>query len=102
MSDYTKVGQKKDFPLNMTKGVKVGELEVCIAHTNGGFYAFENQCTHAASLLSDSDIEDGEISCPLHGARFNVTTGEAITLPAVEPLKTYEVKVEGDEVLVKV
>ena len=100
MSGFVKVGLKKDFPENRTTAVKAGDLNLCIARWEAGFYAFDEFCTHAAATLADSNIEEGNISCPLHGAKFSVTTGAALTLPAVEPVKMYDVKVEGEDVLV--
>src|ERR1051325_6534997 len=102
MSGLIKVGVKKDFPENRTTAVKAEGLDLCVARWSGGFYAFDEYCTHAAATLADADIEEGVITCPLHGAKFSVTTGAALTLPAVEPVKMYEVKTEGDEVFIKI
>jgi len=102
MSEFVRVGSKNDFPENRTTQVKVGETEICIAHTASGFTAFPDSCTHAQSALSGSPIEDGIVTCPLHGAKFDVTTGQAKSFPATEPVKMIEVKLEGENVLVKV
>ncbi len=102
MSSFVKVGLQKDFPQNRTTAVQAGDLNLCVARWEGGFYAFDEYCTHAAATLADSTIEEGIISCPLHGAKFSVTTGAALTLPAVEPVKMYDVKVEGEDVLVQI
>lgn len=102
MSEFIKAGTKQDFKDLMGNGVQLNGKNICIARAGDSFYAFDNRCTHAESLLSGGDIEDGEISCPLHGARFAIKTGEAMTLPAVQPVQTYEVKLQGDEVWVKI
>lgn len=96
-----KVGQKKDFKDVYATGIEVEGKSICIARVGDLFYAFDNRCTHAESELSGGDIEDNELACPLHGARFDVRTGAAMTLPAVKPVKTYKVHVEGDNVLVE-
>ena len=57
-------------------------------------------CTHATGLLADGWVEDGEIECPLHQARFDIRTGKALCEPATEDLRTYPVKVEGGDVLI--
>jgi len=102
MSDFVPVGKKTDFPVNQTRGVIVNGVDVAIANCNGKFTAFDNSCTHAHAQLSDCDIEEGcEVACPLHGARFSVETGAVLALPASRPLRMHEVKLEGDEVLVK-
>jgi 3-phenylpropionate/trans-cinnamate dioxygenase ferredoxin subunit len=102
MGDFVPVGKKSDFKNLCTTGVKVGEKDLIIANIDGKLTALDGWCTHAAAPLAECDIEENEISCPLHGARFDVTSGAAKTLPAVEPLKTYDVKIDGDTVLVKV
>src|SRR5258707_1187664 len=101
MSDFVLVGKKKDFPEGRTTAVKIGEKEICVAHAVGNFYAFDDSCTHAAAPLSGSDIEEGVVTCPLHGAAFSVSTGEVKRFPAVEPLKMYDVKIEGDDVFIQ-
>lgn len=101
MSDFIRIGKTKDFSETVGTGVQVNGRRVCIVRQGDKCFAFDDRCTHAESLLSGGDVEDGEISCPLHGARFAVASGEAMTLPAVKPVQTHEVKVQGDEVFVK-
>ena len=64
-------------------------------------FAIEDRCSHDDGPLAEGDIEGCEIICPRHGARFDVQTGEALSMPAVEDVATYAVKVEGDEVFVE-
>jgi nitrite reductase/ring-hydroxylating ferredoxin subunit len=65
-------------------------------------FAISDICTHEYAHLTDGDFEcdDLEVECPLHGSRFNVQTGEVRILPATKPVNTYQVKIEGDVVLV--
>ncbi len=103
MSDFVNVGPEANFPPNETTGVKVNGADICVANCGGKLTAFDDSCTHAHALLSGSDIEEGcEVACPLHGARFNVLTGQALTLPAVRPLRMHEIKVEGGNVFIKI
>jgi 3-phenylpropionate/trans-cinnamate dioxygenase ferredoxin subunit len=103
MSEFVKVGTKADFKDGTLTGVQVNGLAVCVAHAAGGFYAFADRCTHAEAMLSRGDLEDGEeVVCPLHGARFSIKTGAALTPPAVKPVKTFAVKVEGENVFVEI
>jgi 3-phenylpropionate/trans-cinnamate dioxygenase ferredoxin subunit len=97
---HIKVGSVTDFPENRTTAVKVNGQTYCVARWSGGFYAFDESCTHAQATLADADIEDGTISCPLHGAKFSVTTGKALTLPAVKAVNMHEVRVEGTDVFI--
>ncbi len=99
---FVSVGPITNFPENRTTGVKANGKPLVVARWSGGFYAFDESCTHAHATLADAEIEDGEISCPLHGAKFSVTTGKALTLPAVEPVKMYNVKIEGQNVVVEI
>jgi 3-phenylpropionate/trans-cinnamate dioxygenase ferredoxin component len=68
---------------------------------DGEVFATHNVCTHQFALLSDGYLEDGCIECPLHQGKFDVRTGAAMCAPVTEPLKTYRVHVEGDDVLVE-
>jgi len=67
------------------------------------FYATTDICSHAYAELSEGylDIDDCTIECPLHGSRFDIATGAVLTLPAYEPIATYPVRVEGEDVLVE-
>ena len=73
---------------------------VLIANVEGVFHACDDICSHAYASLSEGDINGAEVECPLHGAVFNITTGEALTPPAEAPIKVYQVQVEGDDILV--
>ncbi len=64
----------------------------------GSIYAIEDVCTHDGGELDQGELEGERIMCPRHGAYFDVTTGAALTLPAITPVRTYRVRVEGDEI----
>jgi 3-phenylpropionate/trans-cinnamate dioxygenase ferredoxin subunit len=84
-------------------GVKVVRLDdqpIAIFHLDGGYYAMDDLCTHDGGPLADGQLKGEVIECPRHGARFNVKTGDVLCLPAISPVATYEVKVEGDEIKV--
>ena len=81
-------------------GVEVEGKQLAVHHTEGEYFVTDNICTHQFALLSDGFIEDGCVECPLHQAMFDLRTGEPKSAPATEPVKVYEVKVEGDEILV--
>ncbi len=66
------------------------------------FYATDDTCTHAEASLSDGYIDCDVVECPFHSARFCIRTGQALSLPASEPLKRYPVKVEDGLVFVDV
>jgi len=76
-------------------------LEIGVYRVADAYYAVSNTCPHAEASMVAGLVEDHEIECPLHGARFDLRTGAVIRPPATRGLKTYEVKVEGDRVWVK-
>ncbi len=98
MSDFQTVAQVGDVPENGLIGLVVGDRPIVLINRGGTFYALEDRCSHEEFPLSSGDIASGEITCVLHGARFDIETGAPRALPAVMPVKTYEVRVEGDDV----
>jgi 3-phenylpropionate/trans-cinnamate dioxygenase ferredoxin subunit len=64
----------------------------------GGIYAVGNRCSHANGPLADGLVEDGAVTCPYHGSRFDLATGEPLCGPASRPLARFEVAVEGEQV----
>lgn len=81
--------------------VEVGDYEVSIIRVGDDLYAIADRCSHAEASLSEGELIDNEIECPRHGALFDVTTGEALTLPATKPVDTYDVViVDGEASLV--
>jgi 3-phenylpropionate/trans-cinnamate dioxygenase ferredoxin subunit len=82
--------------------VMVGRKEIALYNLGGEYFATDDICSHAYASMSDGYIENGQVECPLHGACFEIRTGKALTAPATIDLATYEVKVEGDKILVGV
>ena len=81
--------------------VEIDDHLVVLVHCEGKFYAIDDVCTHDCGPLGEGTLEGCTIACPRHGAKFDVRTGAALTMPATKPTGTHEVKVEGDQVLVK-
>ena len=75
---------------------------ICVARVGDEVFAIDDTCSHADASLSEGDITDFKIECWLHGAEFDLRTGEALTPPAVAPVKTYTVNVDGDSVTVEI
>lgn len=69
--------------------VEAGGRRIAICNTGDGVYAIDDICTHDGGSLDQGHLEGKEIECPRHGARFDVTTGRVLCLPAVRPVKTY-------------
>lgn len=81
--------------------VEIDEVPVAIWNVEGVFYATDDTCSHEESSLVEGDLWGEVIECALHGAQFDVTTGEVLSLPAVFPIKTYPIKVEGSTIYVE-
>ncbi|MEX0924267.1 MAG: non-heme iron oxygenase ferredoxin subunit [Rhodovibrionaceae bacterium] len=99
---WHKVASKSELDDEEVIGVEVEETQIAIYRLGDAFYATSNICTHAFAFLSDGYIEDDCVECPLHQQLFRIATGEAVEGPAEEDLKTFPVKVEGDDILVEV
>ena len=99
MADYP-VAKRADVPEGKALRVVAGGIEVLLCNAGGTIYAVEDVCTHDGAPLDQGELEGCRIICPRHGANFDVRTGEALTLPAVLPLPTYSVRIEGDDVYV--
>ena len=82
-------------------GVDVSGVAVALFLLDGEVRATGNICTHEYALLSDGFIENGEIECPLHQARFDIATGRALCAPAEKPIPVYQTKVENGEVFIE-
>lgn len=88
-----------DVPPGAVKQVEVVGFDDSLAvyNLNGTYFLTEDTCTHAMASLSNGDIEDGLIYCPLHGGAFNIKTGEAVEEPCTTPLKIFKIFQEGDD-----
>ena len=91
-----------DVPPGRIVVVDTGLKPFALCNVGGAFWALDDVCIHDGGPLGEGELIDGEIECPRHGARFDVTTGTVRALPAVLPVKTYPVKVEGSEVKVTI
>jgi 3-phenylpropionate/trans-cinnamate dioxygenase ferredoxin subunit len=103
MSDFLPVAKVSEVSDPGSMLVEVGDRLVVLIHAAGHFYALDDVCTHDGGPLSDGplDAEHGTIACPRHGAKFDIKTGAAVTMPATKPTISHEVKVEGDQVFVR-
>jgi 3-phenylpropionate/trans-cinnamate dioxygenase ferredoxin component len=82
------------------KRVLVGDAAVALVHSGGKYYAVDDCCTHEEASLSEGYVECGQIECPRHGALFDLSSGAVLSLPATRPLKTWAVKLDGDDIMV--
>lgn len=99
MAEFETVLQTSDLPAGECKVVQAGGREICLANVDGKFYAIDNTCLHRGGPLGEGMLEGNVVTCPWHGWQFDVTTGKCLLAP--QQLAAYEVKVEGDNVMVK-
>lgn len=90
----------KNLPPGSARSYTVDGIEILLCNVSGRYYAIEDVCTHDGAPLDQGTLEGKCIVCPRHGATFDVETGEAVTLPAVIPVATFDTRVEGDDVIV--
>jgi 3-phenylpropionate/trans-cinnamate dioxygenase ferredoxin component len=101
MANYVRAASADDIPPGTKKIVEVDGIEIVVVNLDGQFYAVEDVCTHDGGPLGEGKLDGCELICPRHGARFDVRTGAATRMPAIEPAPTYEVCVEDGHVLVE-
>ena len=97
MSDLAFSSLQAGKPVRIEKN---GE-SICVTRVGDQVFAVNDVCSHSDASLSEGDVTDFKIECWLHGAEFDLRTGEALTPPAVAPIKTYSVTVDGDSVKVE-
>lgn len=102
MSRFVAVARLDEVPQNDTKGVMVEDVAIVLINSEGQIHALEDCCSHEEFPLSAGEVAGGEITCTLHGARFDVATGEVRALPAIMPVRRFDVRIDGDEIQVDV
>ncbi|MDQ6823801.1 MAG: non-heme iron oxygenase ferredoxin subunit [Candidatus Eremiobacteraeota bacterium] len=95
------LARRSDIPSGTTHRVSVDGADVLLCNVDGQFFAIEDVCSHDGGALDQGQLEGCRIICPRHGANFDVRTGEALTLPAILPLPTYKVRIDGDDIFVE-
>ncbi len=102
MGAEVRVCSTSDVPSPSSRRFDLDGHRLCVVHLDDDWYAIGDRCSHADWSLSEGDlwIEEREIECPKHGSTFDLRTGEPQALPATKPVPVYEVRVDGDDVLV--
>ncbi|MBD5606887.1 MAG: non-heme iron oxygenase ferredoxin subunit [Candidatus Eremiobacteraeota bacterium] len=92
------LARRSDVAPGTTHRVQRDGEAILLCNVDGTFYAIEDECTHDGGELDQGELEGCKIMCPRHGAYFDVTTGAALTMPAVLPVRTFAVRLDGDDI----
>ena len=97
-----RVGGVSEIPDGSVHSFDINGKKIAVCNVSGSFHAIEDVCTHDGAPLDQGFLEGEMITCPRHGAIFDVTTGEAVGMPAVIPVKTFELEIEDDVIYVNI
>jgi len=100
MATFFKVAELDDLEEGDLYPIEVDGEPICLARLQGTIYAFNDNCTHISGALNEGELEGMMITCPWHGARFDIPTGKVLRGPARQDLMTYPVKIEGSSILI--
>jgi nitrite reductase/ring-hydroxylating ferredoxin subunit len=100
MTDFAKVAELNDLDEGELIAVEIDGEPVCLAKVDGTVYAFTGTCTHIGGPLYEGELDDDVVTCPWHGAQFNVRTGKVLRGPARQDIQTYALRLEGNSILV--
>ena len=100
MQQFVFVALVVDITPGSLKQVEVDGTELAIANVEGRFFAIDNECTHSGCPLADGELDGYEVTCGCHGSRFDVRTGGVLSGPALDPVATFPLRLEGDRILV--
>ncbi len=101
MTDFQRVAKLSDIPDPGKLLVEVGDRLVVLFLVDGNLTCLDDLCTHDGGPLGDGTLEGHTIACPRHGAKFDIRSGAALSMPATEGTIVHQVKIEGEEVYVK-
>jgi len=102
MGRLVKVADTKAVPPGTAVAIDLEGRSVALFNVDGTFYAIDDTCTHAGGPLSEGELDGTVVTCPFHGACFDVATGEVLGPPAPEGVGRYDVRVEGDDVKIEI
>ena len=98
MAERVTVAKASELKPGQAKAVQVQGETIALFNIGGTYYAIEDTCTHSGGPLSEGKVEGTTVTCPWHGAQFNLSSGEVLNPPAPAGVKSYTVHVQGDEI----
>jgi len=97
MSEFVRVAKASDVGPGQSRSVQVKDKLIALFNVGGQFFALDNTCSHRGGPLAEGKVSGREVTCPFHGARFDLRTGEALGPPAVQGVARYRVRVAGPD-----
>jgi len=97
---FVKVGRAGEIRDGRPEVFEVEDRHIAVYRLEGAYYAIEDICTHDGGPLAEGEVEGYDVICPRHGARFDIRTGAVRCMPAITPVESYPVRVEGDDLLI--
>lgn len=102
MAEFVNASSINDIPPGSMKTVFVRGKKIAVANMDGEFFAIDDTCSHEECSLGSEGFLDGNVViCGCHGATFDVTNGDVLSLPATQPVKSYKTKIENNEIYVE-
>ncbi len=101
MGQLIKVAEANDIPPGTAKAVEAEGRRIALFNSGDGYYAIDGVCTHRGGPLSEGEVNGTVVTCPLHGATFDITTGDVLGPPAPEGVVSYRVQVDGNDIKVE-
>jgi nitrite reductase/ring-hydroxylating ferredoxin subunit len=102
MPEFVKVARLGEIAPGQAKLIEAAGKEIALFNVAGAFHAIDNNCTHVGGPLCEGELDGIEVTCPWHGAAFDVTTGATLGPPAGAPVNRYNVRVEGSDIEVEI
>ena len=102
MPEFVKVAKTDEIPSGQAKLVEVNGNEIAVFNVAGSFHAIDNTCTHVGGPLCEGELNGTEVTCPWHGATFDVTSGQVLGPPAASNVNSHSVRVDGSDIEVEI
>ena len=102
MAEFVKVAKSEDVAAGRGKMVEVSGRKIAVFNVGGAYHAIDDTCTHRGGPLSEGEIEGTKVTCPWHGAVYDVTTGQVLGPPAPKGVSHYSVRVSGNDIEVEI
>jgi nitrite reductase/ring-hydroxylating ferredoxin subunit len=102
MAEFLKVAKADELSPGQARRVEVHGKRLALFNIDGNFYALEDTCTHKGGPLSVGTIAGDQVTCPWHGAKFNIRTGEVLGPPARQDIAPYNVRLTGTDIEIQV